>query len=290
MPKTRKAPWSNSARKGIVKGRVLIPSAAIEQRYYTALRILIDRMTAETELELRKLFKTEHAEEFFAQDLAPTVAQDASISSQARILTNALLKKFTDLFASLAKPMAEEFAKASDKSSDIAVKSSIRHLSDELSLPTKTIASGPLNDILNATVTENVGLIKSIPNHYLSGVQGAVMRSITTGNGMQDLVPYLQKHKGITLRRARTIARDQTKKAFANLSKERMQKIGVREYIWRHTSGSRQPRKLHEELDGRVCRYDDPPVIQKSPLVRGHPGQLINCACRMQPILKFTEE
>ena len=48
-------------------------------------------------------------------------------------------------------------------------------------------------------MTENVGLIKSIPAQYLNGVQGAVMRSITTGNGMQDLVPYLQKHKGITL-------------------------------------------------------------------------------------------
>jgi SPP1 gp7 family putative phage head morphogenesis protein len=281
MPKVRKAPWSNAARKGVVKGKTLSPSAAIEQRYNTALRVLIERMTAETELELKKLFKTEHAEEYFAED--------ASISSQARILTNALIKKYTDLFASLAKPTAEEFAKASDRSSDLAVKSSIRHLSDELTLPTKTITSGPLANILSATVTENVGLIKSIPAQYLGGVQGAVMRSITTGNGMHDLVPYLQKHKGITLRRARVIARDQTKKAFANLSKERMQKIGVEEYIWRHTAGSRHPRSLHEQLDGRVCRYDDPPVIQKNPEVRGHPGQLINCACRMQPILNFGE-
>ncbi|HZZ81643.1 MAG TPA: phage minor head protein [Gemmataceae bacterium] len=278
----RKTPWTNTARRGIVKGKALTPSAAIESRYYTALHVLIDRMTAETQLELRKLFKTEHAEEFFAED--------ASISSQARILTNALIKKYTDLFSALAKPMAEEFTRDSNKSSDIAVKSSIRSLSDELTLPTKTITSGPLNDILNATITENVGLIKSIPAQYLNGVQGAVMRSITTGNGMQELVPYLQKHKGITLRRARMISRDQTKKAFANLSKERMQAIGLKQYIWRHTAGSRHPRKLHEQLDGKVCKYDDPPVIQKSPLVRGHPGQLINCACRMQPILKFTEE
>jgi SPP1 gp7 family putative phage head morphogenesis protein len=282
MLRVRKEPWSNNAQKGIVKGKPLNPSAAIEQRYYTALHVLIGRMTAETELELKNLFKSEHAEEYFAQD--------AGISSQARILTNALIKKYTDLFASLAKPMAERFADESDKSSDVAVKSSIRHLSDELTLSTKTITSGPLSDILAATVTENVGLIKSIPAEYLGGVQGAVMRSITTGNGMQDLVPYLQKHKGVTHRRARMIAQDQTKKAFANLSKARMQKIGVEEYIWRHTAGSRHPRKLHEELDGRICRYDDPPVIQKNPEVRGHPGQLINCACRMQPILNFGEK
>jgi SPP1 gp7 family putative phage head morphogenesis protein len=282
MPKMRTLPWSNKARKGILKGNALNPSAAIEQRYYTALRVLIDRMTAETDLELRKLFKTEHAEEFFAQD--------ASISSQARILTNALLKKYTDLFASVSKPMAERFAEESNQSSDLAVKSSLRQLSDDLTLSSKTITSGPLNDILNATVTENVGLIKSIPAKYLGGVQGAVMRSITTGNGRQDLVPYLQKHKGITLRRARMIAQDQTKKAFSGLSKGRMQAIGVQAYEWLHTSGSRQPRKLHIQMSGTIYRYDDPPVIDEKTGERGIPGQAINCACRMRPILNFGEQ
>jgi SPP1 gp7 family putative phage head morphogenesis protein len=282
MPHVRVRPWSNNSTRGVIKGTPLNPSAAIEQRYYTALHVLIARMIADTELELRKLFRTEHAEEFFAQD--------ASVSSQARILTNALIKKYTDLFASLSKPMAERFAAESDTSSDLAVKSSIRHLSDELTLSTKTITSGPLNDILNAAVTENVGLIKSIPTQYLGGVQGAVMRSITTGNGMQDLVPYLQKHKGITLRRARMIAQDQTKKTFSALSKARMEKIGVQEYRWLHTSGSRHPRKLHIQMSGSIYRYDDPPVIDERTGERGIPGQAINCACRMQPILNFGED
>lgn len=290
MPAIRKQAWlGNPRRKGVVEGRVLNPNAAIEQRYYTALRVLVDRMTAETEFELRKLFKGDAAEEFFATDRVERFAEDASLSSQARILTNALIKKYADLFASLAKPMAEEFARESDKSSDVAVKSSIRSMTDEVTLPTSTITSGPLRDILSATVTENVGLIKSIPAQYLSGVQGAVMRSITTGNGMQELVPYLQKHKGITLRRARLIAKDQTIKCFSSLSRERMKAAGVESYIWRHTAGSREPRHLHIALSGQVFRYDDPPIIQKDPLVRGHPGQLINCHCRMQPVIRFGE-
>lgn len=282
MPQVRKTPWSNNARKGIVKGQPLNPSAAIEQRYYTALRVLIEQMIADTEHELKGLFKTEHAEEYFAQD--------ATVSSQARILTNALIKKYTDLFASLSKPMADRFAEESNQSSDIAVKSSIRQLSDELTLSTRAITSGPLNDILNAAITENVGLIKSIPAQYLGGVQQAVMRSITTGNGMQDLVPYLQKHKGITLRRARMISMDQTKKAFSALSKSRMEKVGILEYEWLHTSGSRHPRKLHIQMSGLIFRYDDPPIIDEKTGERGIPGQAINCACRMRPILNFSEQ
>lgn len=280
MSAVRKTPWSNNARKGIVKGKPLNPSAAIEQRYYATLRVLIDRMIADTELELAKLFKSEHAEEYFAQD--------ASVSSQARILTNALIKKYTDLFASLSKPTAERFAEESDKSSDVAVKSSIRHLSDELTLSTKTITSGPLNDILNATITENVALIKSIPAQYLSGVQQAVMRSITTGNGMQDLVPYLQKHKGITLRRARFIAQDQSKKAFQNLSFERMKRIGVTDGTWRHTAGSRHPRHTHEEMDGKQFKLAD--GLYDSAVKRNvKPGELPGCACRVQPVLNFQD-
>jgi uncharacterized protein with gpF-like domain len=270
----RKTPWSNNARKGIVKGHVLTPSAAIEQRYYLALRTLIDRMISEIEHELKGLFKTEHAEAFFAQD--------ASISSQARILTNALIKKYTDLFASLSKPMAEDFA----EQCDIAVKSSIRSLSDSLTLSTKTITSGPLNDILNATITENVGLIKSIPAQYLGGVQQAVMRSITTGNGMQDLAPYLQKHKGITLRRARFIAQDQNKKAFQSLSFARMKRIGLKSAIWRHTSGSRYPRHTHEKMDGKEFLLSE--GLYDSAVKRNvMPSELPGCACRSQPILKF---
>jgi len=362
MPVVRKQPWAGSRSKGIVKGKPLNPSAAIEQRYNTALRILIERMIAETQYELTKLFDTQSADEYFAQDDKYTIrvyfdgnrscdtaprrspsskalatytsvetarrstnqglgglqerqdtkdtasalavrqthlekaaepkthaAQDASISSQARILTNALLNKYTDLFNSLAKPTAERFADESNKSSDIAVKSSIRHMAEAVTLPTKTITSGPLNDVLNAIVTENVGLIKSIPAQYLSGVQGAVMRSITTGNGMQDLVPYLQRHKGITLRRARLISRDQTIKAFSSLSRARMQKLGLTQFIWRHTAGSRHPRHLHIELNGQLCDYNDPPVIQNDPEVRGYPGQLINCLCRAVPVLNFGD-
>jgi SPP1 gp7 family putative phage head morphogenesis protein len=278
----RKQPWSNRTRQGILKGKPLNPSAAIEQRYYTALRVLIERMIADTEHELHKLFKTDHAEEYFAQD--------ASISAQARILTNALIKKYCDLFASLSKPMADRFAGESDKSSDLAVKSSLRQLSDSLTLSTRTITSGPLADILSATITENVALIKSIPVQYLSGVQQAVMRSITTGNGMQDLVPFLQKHKGITLRRARMISQDQTKKLFSGLSKARMEKANIREYEWLHTSGSRHPRKLHISMNGKVYKYADPPIIDEKTGERGIPGQAINCACRMRPILKFSED
>lgn len=274
----RKAAWANKFQPNLIKGTPLNPNAGVEQRYYSNLLALIRRMTAETEKEIRKLFDTEHAQEYFAED--------ASIAAQARILTNALIRKFDALFATNAPGMADAFADQSNAASSKALHSSIQQLSGGLSLKTTTLQGG-LKDILSATVTENVALIKSIPEKYLNGVQQAVMRSITTGNGLQDLVPYLSKNKGITERRARMIANDQTRKAFNNLNKGRMQALGIEEYEWLHTGGSNEPRRLHIEMSGNIYKFAEPPIIDTDTGERGIPGQLINCRCRMVPVINF---
>ena len=153
-------------------------------------------MTEETERELRVLFDTEHAEQYFAQD--------AGTASQAQIIMNALIKKYTTLFNARSKPIADRFASASNKASSRVAHTSLKELSGGLSLGTR-ILNADTKQIMTATIAENVGLIKTIPQKYLSGVQGAVMRSITSGQGMKDLLPYIQKHKGITERRAKFI-------------------------------------------------------------------------------------
>lgn len=277
----RKQKWVNQFRPDVVEGKPLAPNAAVEMRYQKQIDSLIRQMTAETEKAIRKLFDGSAAEEYFAQD--------ESIASQAKRLTNKLMAKFDDLFARASVPMAEGMATASDAASSAAVHSSLQQLSGGLSLPTSAITA-PMKEVLKATITENVGLIKSIPQKYLTQVQGAVMRSITTGNGMADLVPFLKKQKGITERRARMIAKNETTKAFAALSRERLKKLGVKKYRWLHTAGSNEPRKLHQEMSGNIYSWDDPPIIDKKTGERGHPSQLISCRCKAVPVLEFNDD
>jgi SPP1 gp7 family putative phage head morphogenesis protein len=237
-------------------------------------------MVTETEREIAKLYASEAAENFFVED--------ASVASQATRITNALMAKFGSLFDLRAKPMAKKFAKQADRASSAAVHSSIKELSGGLSLGTRKL-DPDTREILKATIEENVGLIKSIPQKYLGDVQGAVMRSITSKNGMNDLIPQLQKYKGITYRRARFIAADQTRKANSALSNGRLQKLGVEKFEWIHTS-SPHPRHLHEKLDGQIFRFDNPPIIQKDPEIRGLPAQLPGCRCRALPIFEFGDK
>lgn len=275
----RKQAWVESRKPELVKGSIINPNAAIEARYYAELENMIDKMCADVEKNIKSLFDTPHAEEYFAMD--------ASISSQARILTNALIRKFSSSFAQKAIPISERFADGVNKASSVQVHASVQQLSGGLSLPTNNL-DGQVKDILNATITENVGLIKSIASQYLNEVQGAVMRSITSGNGLQDLVPFLQKHKQITKRRAQLIALDQNRKAMNNLSKGRMQNLGLNKFEWIHTGGSQEPRPLHVKYSGQVFSFDEPPIIDERTGERGIPGTAINCRCRFRPVIDFN--
>lgn len=279
MLTVRKQKWIKQRKIEAVRGRVINPSAPVQARYHKDLEQLITEMVEETEREVRKLFTSSEAEQFFATD--------ATIGSQARIVTNALIDKFGKLFDLKARPTAKKFAKQADRASSTAVHSSLQELSGGLSLGTRKL-DPDTREILKATIEENVGLIKSIPQKYLGQVQGAVMRSITSKNGMNDLIPQLQKYKGITYRRARFIASDQTRKANANLSTGRLQKLGVEKFEWIHTA-SPHPRHLHEKLDGQIFRFDNPPIIQKDPEIRGLPAQLPGCRCKALPVFEFGD-
>ena len=197
-----KKKWISTPRRQVMRGTALTPNAANEARYYQDLRHLILQMTSGVRRDLEAFYKTPHAETYFAQD--------ATVAAQAKILTNALTNRFQNLFDIAAKPLAEEVAADASKSSALALKMSLKQLAGGLTIKTD-ILTGELNDVLTASVAENVSLIKSIASEYLTDVQGAVYRSITTGNGLADLVPFLEKHEGITLRRAKLIAGDQTR-------------------------------------------------------------------------------
>lgn len=276
----KKQAWANRRQPDVIYGEVLTPNTGTEIRYYNALRYLIESMTAESDKALRKLFTTQHAEEYFSED--------ASIASQARIITNELKRKFDKFFADSAPTIAKSLARSSDKASSAQLHMSVQKLSGGLSLPTTSLA-GPLTDIMTASIADNVSLIKSIAQEYLSGVQSAVMRSITTGNGLQDLIPYLANGKGITIRRARFIARDQTKKVFENISTGRMKLLGLDDFEWIHTGGSNHPRPEHIAMSGNIYSISNPPVIDSKSGIRGLPGDLPGCRCRKRLVIKFKD-
>ena len=264
----------------VFKGDPIQHNAAVAVRYVGVVQALTAQMTAQTKREVLRLFKTDAAASHFGQD--------ATISSQSRILMNALANRFSDLFAKKAKPLAEGMVRDADRAGVKALHSSLLKLSGGMSLKT-SLASPGLNEITKAVVAENVGLIKSIASEYLQKVEGAVMRSITTGNGLQDLIPALEQYEGQTHRRAKNIALDQTRKAYNSINRGRMEALGVKKFMWHHSGGGAHPREDHVDMDGEIYRFDNLPVIDKRTGERGIPGQAPNCRCVMSPVFDYAD-
>lgn len=135
-----------------------------------------------------------------------------------------------------------------------------------------------LQDQLTLFANQNAQLIRSIPQEELLRVSGAVERGLQEGSNIKTITEVIEKSFGITRRRAKTIARDQTAKLNASLTKLRQQELGVESYEWQ-TSGDERVRESHRKNDGKIFRWDSPPAAT------GHPGNDVNCRCVAIPIL-----
>lgn len=273
--------WAAARNDHTFTGTPLNPPDVVEAKFRAELDRMVERMQRVTVRELDKLYRSPEA---------PTVAMDASFSSMAARLVRELTKRFTALFVDRAGGLAKAWAEGISRQSAVGLGQSLKDVSGGVTLKTDVI-SGAVADVVKASIKQNVALIKSIPREYFLEIEGEVMRSIQTGRGMADLQPFLEKRYGITKRRAALIARDQTSKATAAINRARMQGLGVKKFKWLHSMGGKEPRPLHKNvLNGNVYSFDDPPVIDERTGERGYPGALINCRCRMIPVIEFKAD
>ena len=140
------------------------------------------------------------------------------------------------------------------------------------------------------TTTRRCG-VEADPSQEIALPRGRLTRSIQTGRGMADLQPYVENLNQTTKKRAALIARDQTSKATTAINQARMQGLGVKKFKWLHSYGGKEPRPLHKDvLNGKIFSLDNPPVIDERTGERGLPGVLINCRCRLSPVIEFKAE
>ncbi len=144
------------------------------------------------------------------------------------------------------------------------------------------IAGGiDLTDEMKGAISDNVDLIKSIPKNYHDQIKQVVQDAFEKDSGYKTIFDKLKEYDGVTDRRADFIARDQTSKFFTSLTSQRATAAGVKKFKWLHSGGSVMPREYHMDvLNGKIFKYDDPPIIDLRTGERGLPGQTYNCKCQ----------
>lgn len=276
----RKAAAIRARRPAMVRGLPLNPPAATGAKYAAKLERLVEEMATITKAEVAVFFGRPAVAKHFGQD--------ESTAHAAGRLVSALERRFAQLFDSRAQGLADWLVGSVDKASSSALHASLRELSGGLSMKT-TVLTGPLKETLTAATAQNASLIKSIPAQYLHDVAQAVLRSVTTGNGLADLQPKLEERAEITKRRARMIAEDQTRKTYTAINRQRMSKLGLGKFEWLHSGGGKHPRELHMGYNGQVFDMDKPPVIDERTGETGFPGDAPNCRCKMIPVVSPDE-
>lgn len=274
---TRKIP---NKKPDYLRGAQLNHSASLRVWYEKKLRSLVKRMTDETVEKVLRLFRSSTSTEYF-------VAMDDSIASQAKILTNKLLSKFQKIFNDRASDLASSMVNKANSNSKKNLKTSVKKLADTLSVDMNFI---PVNvkEVSKASIAENVSLIKSIPKQYFNQITGTVMRSITTGSGVDGLYKKLKKYGGMTDRRATNIALDQTRKAYNSINKERMLESDFEDFEWKHSGGGLHPRQEHIDRDGKVYSLKNLP--RDADGEEDYPSKKPNCGCTMIPVYKFKRD
>ena len=131
---------------------------------------------------------------------------------------------------------------------------------------------------VNELTVSNIQLIKSIRTQYLDKVQNAVTQAMVQGTLNKDLAEQLKKLEKDVESRAMLIARDQSSKLNAALTRARHEEVGIKKYMW-STSGDERVRASHAEKDGKIFEYTNPPADT------GHPGHDVNCRCVQIPVL-----
>ncbi len=254
------------------KARTLPPvraNAGIEAEFRKRLDALVDEMQRSIVWWVRAQYRRR----------APEIAQDESPAAGLRALLDQLGNQWERRFDAAAPELAQWFSQSIKNRSDAALKRILKNAG----LTVEFRMSRAVNDVFQASIAEQVGLIKSIASEHLSEVQGAVMRSVTQGRDLGYLSKELEDRYGVTKRRAAFIARDQANKATATITRARQIELGITKAKWRHSAAGKHPRASHVKADGK--EYD----VAKGMLIDGEwifPGQLPNCRCTSAPIIE----
>lgn len=247
------------------------PNVGIEVAYRRQLEKMIEAMHYSVLYWIQAAYKANE----------PRIAQDATPAEVLRKSVAGLAKRWQKQFDEAAVKLADYFSVAVEERSTLALKKILK----DGGWSVKFQMTPAMRDIFRSTVNQNTQLIKSIPQQYLSDVEGLVQRSVQAGRDLKSLTDDLTKRYGITRRRAAFIARDQNNKASSAFTRVRRLEAGITEAIWMHSSAGKEPRPSHVAMNGKRFSIAqgmwDP---HEKEFIQ--PGWLPNCRCVSRPIVE----
>jgi hypothetical protein len=143
--------------------------------------------------------------------------------------------------------------------------------------------------------------IKNFTENMIVDLRTDVQDNVfSKGNRRESLIKQFMKSYNVTENKAKFWARQETNLLMAKFKETKYTQAGSEEYKWRCVHMPHQPtpktpykpgevRYSHGILDGKIFRWDDPPVTTApdQPQRKNNPGQDYQCRCFALAIIRF---
>lgn len=141
---------------------------------------------------------------------------------------------------------------------------------------------------LEAATIANANLITNLSETYINQIRTTIVENMRQGFAPAKIAKDLQKKSGMTRKRAKLIARDQTAKLNGELTKARMNEAGIKYFRWVTSKDSRVGDD-HKLAARRDIGYGPGVYLWAKPPREGIPGSSArpNCRCTASPVFEW---
>ena len=134
--------------------------------------------------------------------------------------------------------------------------------------------------------TDNLELhIKGWAEDEIKALREKINVKVREGVRFEQIAKEIEAKYKVSQPKALFIARQEVRLLTSEMKAAKYEKAGVQEFRWIARKDSKV-REDHQHLDGKIFRFDDPPVIDSRTGKRGLPGISYNCRCQMQGVLR----
>lgn len=139
---------------------------------------------------------------------------------------------------------------------------------------------------------ENMQLwIKDFTEKEIKDLRVQMAGTIFSGNRYGSAVMAIQDSYGVTQKKAKFLARQETSLLMTKFKQTRYQAAGVEYYRWGCVAGSphHPVRPWHRKLEGKVFKWSEPPNTAEPGTAPRYcnPGQDYNCRCFARPLVGY---
>lgn len=266
----------NNGKKGTIEIKQQ-PVPKIEAvQYFKTLNKLTKSMRYDVKnkiFPIIRLLEKKYTTDSYVEDITQVVA----------MLSLKYANETASVAKTIAKKMVYNISSKNKKSFDKSLKNQTGvDLSDIL-------VDDGLTDFLDAQVSKNVSLIKSIPQEYFKSIETVVMNGVANGLRFEEIAKQIGGIKGISSvngklqNRIKLIARNETSNINSSINKRRQELLEIKEFKW-VTAHDERVRTSHARINGNIYNWDDLPIVDG---VKTFPGQPINCRCIAIPVIKI---